>query len=121
MAISDSLEGVEITVAVGGVPLKEYTDDQVATKARTTTCYIEAVTGSAFRIQFKIAKKSKFAGDVLDFMVYVDGALVDGFIITENEWSSSNHYTYCEGKLNPDGGLRKFRFASIQRGTFVDL
>lgn len=113
MAISEDLRGVNVTITVRGNDLKEYRDAELEEDPRTTTRYIEAVSGQDFAVSIVAKDTVIFRDDALCFDVSVDGQLMSGHLILKN---SLQYTVISEGRTGPDGQLRKYRFASLEIG-----
>jgi hypothetical protein len=82
MAVLPSLPGIEVTVCVNKVPLKEYFDDEPSENPgrhrdslapRIVSKYIEAITDQEFTLHFRVAKPYDVDSPSLVFSTSVDG------------------------------------------------
>lgn len=90
MAILSTLPGVEVTVCVGRVPLKEYDDDEVNQTLGedalrlgpvTVSKYIEAITDREFTVDLCVQRPYLKTSPTLTFDVYVDGHWATGKVM----------------------------------------
>lgn len=113
MAISDALPGVKIEVIVNGAALKEHEDHELVEDRRTTTRYIEAVSGQVFAVAIKLLPSFEFKGDCVAFPIFADGTWVQA----PHLYKGKSKTTYLsEGRDVGGGMVRECRFAALETG-----
>ncbi|KAK4496758.1 hypothetical protein PRZ48_012741 [Zasmidium cellare] len=73
MAVLDGLPGVEVTVQVDGIALKEYEDPDEEELAKTHVCYVESKSEKHFSISVKVKDDFKYKGDSISVLTTADG------------------------------------------------
>jgi hypothetical protein len=94
MAVLDGLEGIEVSICVGGQALHEYSDDEVEVQlgavsshqaAVTVSKYIEAVSGKELAIMTTVKSPYKMDSLTLAFHNRVDGKAANKPLL-HNPW-----------------------------------
>ena len=72
-------KGIEVTVQVAGVDLKEYEDEDESSyeDPKTVSKYIEAVSGAKFAVKVRVPKTYKMKGNAVSFHISADGVRGD--------------------------------------------
>lgn len=118
MAISELLPGIEVVVTVDGKGLQEYPDDDAEAEERTTTSYIEAMTGKHFGIRVTTKSDFQLHGDALMVVFKVDGFKSDSFVVHREDMTVSSSTWSSRGSWST-GELRKYQFSAVQIGRWA--
>ena len=122
MAVIETLQGVEVSINVDGVPLDEHIDRGVPTKSRSVECYVEAKTDAHFTVNVKTSDSTKFIGDCIIFAVTVDGIWAKSLILSKEQHSKGWHRNLAfEGTHVDCDSLRPFCFAPLKIGILGRL
>lgn len=90
MAILTSVPGIEATIQVNNQPLVEHEDDDPAETlgedalllgAKTTSKYIESITGQEFSVHCSVAKPYQRTSASVAVHIYVDGIYISGRVL----------------------------------------
>ncbi|KAF2160292.1 hypothetical protein M409DRAFT_29147 [Zasmidium cellare ATCC 36951] len=111
MAVTEDFPGIEVTVEVDGVALKEYEDKDEAEPAKTVTRYIEAAHGKNFTVTVKMSKGFRLRNNALSFQVYADGNLASRKVFNQND-ATSGRTLRVEG-FHDLQHITKFRFDEL--------
>ncbi|KAK5171285.1 uncharacterized protein LTR77_004429 [Saxophila tyrrhenica] len=109
MVRSNDIPGLVVEVTVGGEALREYQKDDLEDVARTTTRYIEAVTGQEFVVSIKLLEDFKFMGNCLAAKVYADGTMLTSALMCYEL-----DVREVEGIEIGDDTVRKASFADVE-------
>ena len=113
MVTHSLIPGIKITVLVDGQPLEEYDCKNDETKEvaqdiakhqnkRTTTKYIESITGKQFIVQLKVDSTFKFDSPNILFDVHVDGNSIDSPLCSKRDVKSAR--PWLENVAGPSFG-----------------
>ena len=98
--------GIEVTVQVAGVDLKEYEDDDEAGNQddKTVSKYVEAVSGAAFAVKVQVPREYKMTSNALAFYISADG-MKGGYPMMK---MTSLEQAGPQGWVNLTTGVRSF-------------
>lgn len=137
MAIHESLPGIEVTVQVDGVDLKEYPtkNDRVEhldpnaalhQEAWTTTNYIVAETGKAFTLKLAVNDQYAMNSPSLVFRPQVDSHYIFGEVLEKSTRLPSPHI-WCRNvvgplkKAGPGYVINTMEFAEIRSCEYLRI
>lgn len=123
MAVMTDLPGVEVTIQVDEVALKEYEDEDEDNPEKTHIRYVEAVSGKEFKIIVKLEKGFRLQGDSFSCNIYADGRWASTKVLEplqSDGVSTKARQTVILG-FNDFRQITKFRFADLETGNSMQL
>lgn len=123
MAIIKGMHGVCVEVAVNGVALQEYDDDEDS-ELDSVTKYIPANTGACFEIRWRFDRTFKHIQHPICLQVHVDGKYADAAIVSADKMPTTpltpNKIEGRRSKAGNDWFIEKFTFSGLVIGTRLD-
>jgi hypothetical protein len=119
MAITRAFPGIQVEVLVEGEPLKEYDDEDEEVTTDKVTKFIEAKSGSEFKIRWTFTPP--FPGDSVCFYIYMDGTYVCGAYAQQPDFLGPTYINSVSGIDSSKGQNwfhEKFCFSEITIGNY---
>lgn len=121
MAIHPEFPGVEVTIEVDGVALREYASDEDQQPQVTTTCYVESQAGKNFIVMLKFPEDfAQMQQSDIEAILTVDGQRMRSLVI--HGAKNGRGQKSWDGVRDKEGEtclLRKFMFAPLNMGEFT--
>ena len=119
------IDDIEATVCVGDNPLKEYKDSELDDDGpKEASRYIEAESGKAFGVKFKLPKAYPWTSDGLTAEIHIDGTYATSALLpsersakrpTDYHWISK--YSWFQTKHGEE--WRPWLFSQVNQGSYV--
>ncbi|KAK0937568.1 hypothetical protein LTR29_010901 [Friedmanniomyces endolithicus] len=118
MVAVDLLPGIDISITVAGQALLEHEDHDEEQQDRTTTRYVEAVSGQIFEVRITAQKGFRSGGDMLSFRIHVDGSKAINIPALRNSACSFNSYVHIsQGCRQNRSEVRRYCFATLETAS----